>query len=226
MSKKVKIFIGLPTMGELNTYTVVSIMTYFTNSVHRGDMDMMVYPTVGIRPHDRARNTIVEEFLKTDATHLFFIDADTVPPPDALDKLLKADKDIISGLTPIIEHDPNRANDSSGFYKKWNCVGEDDQLLKPNMGIVPIKGAGGSCILIKREVFEGMEYPWYKFATEDDNGKKVEISEDIYFVIMAISKGFKPFADTSVIAKHSKNILWILMIFVLPLSQLFGTIST
>ena len=203
-----KIFIGLPTMGELNTYTVVSILTYFSNSVHRKDMNMMVYPTVGIRPHDRARNTIVEEFLKTDATHLFFIDADTVPPPDALDKLLSADKDIISGLTPIIEHDPMRANDSSGFYKKWNCVGEDDKIVTPNTGIVPIKGAGGSCILIKREVFEKMKYPWYKFLDKDDDGKPCDISEDIYFVIMAISNGFKPYCDTSILCKHSKEILW------------------
>lgn len=203
-----KIFFGLPTMGQLNTSLVVALMHYFTDSVHKGDKNMMMYPTMGIRPHDKARNHIVEEFLKTDATHLFFIDADTVPPPDALDKMLKADKDIISGLTPIIEYDKTRANDSSGFYKKWNCVGEDDQIVKANSGIVPIKGAGASCILIKREVFEKMPFPWYKFLDKDDNGKPCEISEDIYFIIMAISNGFKPYADTSIICNHYKEIPW------------------
>lgn len=207
-NKKPKVFIGLPTMGNMNSLLVVALMQYFTNSVNRNDMDMMFYPTLGIKPVEKARNHIVQEFLKTDATHLFFIDADTIPPLDALDKLLKADKDIISGLTPIIEHDPTRANDSNGFYKKWNCVGEDDQLLKPNMGIVPIKGAGGSCILIKREVFEKQPEPWYKFLDKDDNGKPVEISEDIYFIIMSISRGFKPYADTSIICGHEKPIIW------------------
>lgn len=206
--KQPKVLLGLPTMGTINTYLVIAMMHWFADSVKTGDKSILVYPSINVRPHDKARNHIVEEFLKTDATHLFFIDSDTIPPPDALDKLLKADVDIISGITPIIEHDPMRANDSSGFYKKWNCVGTDDQLVKPNSGIVPIKGAGGSCILIKREVFEKIKAPWYKFVDKDDTGKEVEISEDIYFIINAISHGFNPMCDTSVIAKHEKPILW------------------
>lgn len=203
-----KIFFGLPTMGNIHTLLLIAITTYFADSVKNKDKDIMLFPTMGVRPVEKARNTIVEEFLKTDATHLFFIDNDTIPPLDALDKLLKADKDIISGLTPIVEHDENRLNDSNGFYKKWNCVGVDDKLLKPHTGILPIKGAGGSCLLIKREVFEKMKAPWFKFLYKDDKGKECVISEDIYFIIMAISNGFKPFCDTSIICGHEKPIIW------------------
>jgi len=203
-----KVLIGLPTMGTLHTLLVVALMYWFAESVKNKDKDMMLYPSIKIRPHDKARNHIVEEFLKTDATHLFFIDSDTIPPPDALEKLLKADKDIISGITPIIDHDPMRTNDSNGFYKKWNCVGVSDEIVKPNTGIVPIKGAGGSCILIKREVFEKIPAPWYKFLDKDDNGKEVDISEDIYFIINAINHGFQAYCDTSIICKHEKEILW------------------
>ena len=208
MNKHPKVLLGLPTMGHLHTLLVTVIMYWFADSVKTKNKDILVYPSFKIRGHDKARNHIVEEFLKTDATHLFFIDADTIPPLDALDKLLAHDKDIVSGITPIIEHDPMRANDSNGFYKKWNCVGVDDQHVKPNSGLVRVKGAGGSCILIKREVFEKMDKPYYNFLEEDDTGKKVEISEDIYFIMMAMSKGIDAYCDTSVIAGHEKEIIW------------------
>lgn len=208
MSKIPKVLIGLPTMGSVHTLLLVAIMYWVSEAVKNKDMDILLYPSLNVRPHDRARNHIVEEFMKTEATHLFFIDSDTVPPPDALKKLLQADRDIISGITPIIEHDPKRQNDSSGYYKKYNCVGMDEKHVEPNTGIVPIKGAGGSCILIKKEVFEKLEKPYYKFLDKDDNGKDCLVSEDIYFIIMAISKGITPYCDTSVIAQHDKNVLW------------------
>jgi len=208
MNKHPKIFIGLPTMGSIHTFLLVSLMTWFTQSVNSKDKDILVYPSYRIRGHDKARNHIVDEFLKTDATHLFFIDADTIPPLNALDKLLSHDKDIVSGITPIIQHDPLRANDSNGFYKKWNCVDMNDEHVKPNSGLVRVKGAGGSCILIKRSVFEKLDEPYYKFLEEDETGKKVEISEDIYFIMMAMSKGIEAYCDTSVIAGHEKEIIW------------------
>ena len=37
---------------------------------------------------DTARNNLVELFLKTDAEYLFFLDSDTCPPVDAVDRLL------------------------------------------------------------------------------------------------------------------------------------------
>ncbi len=166
-----------------------------------------VYPTIGVVPVDEARNCLVEEFMNgeaKDCTHIFFIDSDTLPPQDAIYKLLSADKDIVSGLTPIIDfHDKDGT-----FYRKMNCVGMDDKHLRPNTGVVPIKGAGGSCIMVKREVFEKLEKPYFRFIYKDDNGKPTIVSEDIYFIIKAMAAGFQPFADTSVMCRHHKAIIW------------------
>lgn len=206
--KQQKVLIAIPTLGHIHTLTVAIMMKWLTEAFYNKDKGVMFYPTLSVKPVDRARNHIVDIFLTTDCTHLFFIDDDTVPPPDALDKLLAHDKDIVSGITPIIEHDATRENDSNGFYKKWNCVDDKDQHVKPNTGLVPIKGAGSSCILIKREVFEKLQKPCYRFLDKDDTGKPVEVTEDIYFVITSLAKGFKAFADTSVICQHEKSILW------------------
>lgn len=194
-------------MGHIHTLLVVTITKWLAEA-YRGEYNLSIYPTLSVQPVDNARNHIVEEFLKTDCTHLFFVDSDTIPPVSALKRLLVADKDIISALTPIIEHDESRKNDSNGFYRKMNVVGMNDKHVSEYMGLIPVKGAGGSCILIKREVFEKMEAPWYRFQYQDDNGKPIIVGEDILFTAKAIALGFQPWADTSIICKHEKSILW------------------
>ena len=45
-------------------------------------------------------NEIIEAFLESGATHLWFVDADCETPPNALQKLLEMDVDIASGVSP------------------------------------------------------------------------------------------------------------------------------
>ena len=208
MQKQPKILIAIPTMGEVNVITMTVILAWMGQAMQKGDKSLQFYPTVGVSPVDRARNEIVEEFLKSDCTHLLMVDSDTIPPLDALDKLLAHDLDIVTAITPIIEHDVSRKNDSNGFYKKYNAVDMNDQFTQPNVGLIPIRGCGGSCILIKRHVFEKLPEPWFEFRNKDDTGKKTFIGEDVYFIMMAISRGFKPMADTSIICGHKKSIIW------------------
>lgn len=206
--RKPKVLIGLPTMGSVHVMLMVLINSWVAEAAMEGVYDLSVYPTMGVSPVDNARNHIVEEFLKTDCTHLLFIDSDTIPPKNALKKLLAAKKDIVSALTPIIEHDENRVNDSKGFYRKYNVVGFNDKHVNEHIGLVPCKGAGSSCILIAREVFEKLERPWYRFQYQDDNGVPVIVGEDILFTAKALAAQIVPYVDTSIICGHSKSIIW------------------
>lgn len=211
--QKPKILIGLPTMGHVHVLLLTTILKWMAEAIETKAYNLSVYPTMCVQPVDNARNHIVEEFLKTDCTHLLFIDSDTIPPFNAIKKLLLADKEIISGLTPIVEHDESRKNDSNGFYRKLNVVGKNDQFVNEFIGTIEVKGAGGSCILIKREVFEKMEAPWYRFQYKDDNGKSIVIGEDILFTVKAQEIGYKIWADTALICKHEKPILWSIILF-------------
>jgi hypothetical protein len=49
----------------------------------------------------RARNLLAHLFLKTDASHLLFMDADQEFRPNDVALMLKADKDIITGIVPM-----------------------------------------------------------------------------------------------------------------------------
>lgn len=204
LNKRPKICIGLPTMSSVDTLLMTVILTWMAEAYKGGEFDLTIMPTINEQPVDNARNHIVQEFLKSDATHLFFIDSDTIPPLDALKRLIAHDRPIISAVTPIIE-----LNDETGeYYRKWNCVGMDDKHMSPNTGTRQCKGAGSSCILIKREVFEKLEMPYYRFVYTDDAGKSVVVSEDIYFIINCLSKGIETYADTSIICRHKKSAIW------------------
>lgn len=212
---KPKILIGLPTMGSLHTFLAVIILKWAMKYSDNGKYNISIYPTMGVQPVDNARNEIVEEFLKSDCTHLFFIDSDTIPPEDALDKLMALDCDIASGITPIIELDQNRVNDSSGFYKRSNILGMDNELIQPDTGIQDMKAGGGSCLLIKRNVLETLKKPIFRFVYKDChpegvqfNGKKDMMSEDYYFCAKALGAGFKMKCDSSIICRHQKSSLW------------------
>lgn len=197
-----KVLIGMPTMSSVHPLTMMIVLSWMSKAYQIGKFDLSVYPTVNVQPVDNARNQIVKTFLESDCTHLLFLDSDTIPPINAIDRLLTHNKPIISALTPIIE-----LSQTGMPYRKWNCVDENDEHMKPNTGVNKCKGAGGSCILIKREVFEKMKPPYYRFVYNDDSGKDVIVSEDIYFIINALSLGIETYADTSILCQHAKQVI-------------------
>lgn len=194
-----KVFIGIPTMSSVHTFLMSRIVKLFTDQ----KVSLQMYCTINEQPVDNARNKIVDEFLKSDCTHLFFIDSDTIPPEDALYKMLELNKDIVSALTPMIRMSPT----THDYFREWNCVGMDGKHLQPDTGVVPILGAGASCFLIKRKVFD-MPKPYFRNTYADDSGRDVFIGEDIYFMTKAHQNGYKAYADTSIICNHNKSTLW------------------
>jgi hypothetical protein len=141
----------------------------------------------------RARNAMAHQFLKTDCTHLFFIDADIrFHAPDVL-KMIEADKDIICGIYPKKEINwgsVKRAMDSgvANDELKWhtgsfvvNLVGYAGEVTVPVNEPVEIWNGGTGFMLIKREVFEKLAdlVPSYTNDVTDLSGniKNDEIKE-------------------------------------------------
>jgi hypothetical protein len=199
-----KIMLGIPTMGSVHTVLLFLILQWMEEAVKNQEYYLSIMPTINEQPVDNARNHIVEEFIKSDATHLLFIDSDTLPPLNVIKRLLEHNRPIISGITPIIQQDSKTME----YYREWNAVGMDDKHVEPNTGVQQCKGIGASCIMIRKDVFEKMKPPYFRFQYSDDTGKNVVVSEDIYFIINALSLGIPAFVDTSIICKHEKKVLW------------------
>ncbi len=152
-------------------------------------------------PIERARNEMVKMFLAVeDATHLFFVDADTVPPPGAVDKLLFLDTDIATGITPILNHDDITSNVFMTEAGEGFPLSIDEAVKeKP----YEITGIGLACALIKREVLEKLEHPIFS-SLWFQNGKFCE--GDIHFCSKAREAGFKIMVDPSVMCGHVKEV--------------------
>lgn len=192
-----KIFIGVPTMGHMKT-DLASRLLLWTKQF-KG----VAHATCGVTPVDHARNEIVRVFMKSDCTHLFFVDADTIPPVDAIKKLLAMDTDIASGITHIYR-DGGIVNNCFTDYST-NADGSKMTAVVEDTGIVEIERCGGSCMLIKREVFEKIGEKWFQnIWNEAYTGY---ISEDLSFCDKARELGFKLKCDTSLVCVHAKELL-------------------
>jgi hypothetical protein len=116
----------------------------------------------------RGRNLLAANFLKSDATHLLFIDADILFKPEDIFPMIEADKDIICGIYP------KKEINWQSVRKAMNAGVPDDQLkLHTGAFVVNLKdyatettvpinqpveiwNGGTGFMLIKREVMESM----------------------------------------------------------------------
>lgn len=139
-----------------------------------------------------ARNKLVVSVLSSEADYLFFMDSDSIVTPADLDKLVKANKDIISGIyfmrgmpyNPVI------------YESDWKGKGYIF-LKEMKEGIQRIDGCGMGCCLIKRKVFETIRKPWFEF-NRFGNGS----TEDFDFCKKLDREGFRIFAHWGVKIGH------------------------
>ena len=134
---------------------------------------------------ERARNSLAHAFLKTDCTHLLFIDADIRFDAGQVLALFEADKDIICGIYPKKEinwEEVVKATNNGVPIEKlkhhtgsWvvNLVGYEGTVTVPQNEPVEIWAGGTGMMLIKRHVFEKMRevVPSYKNDVVDLSGQ-------------------------------------------------------
>lgn len=112
----------------------------------------------------RARNVLAARFLKSNATHLLFVDADIGFNPDAVMRLLRADKDIACAAyaKKTIDWAAVRTKLLAGATEPVDQMGLDFNLNLPGRecqvvdGFVEVLDAATGFMLIKRRVFERM----------------------------------------------------------------------
>lgn len=156
----------------------------------------------------KARNQIVGSFLDglKDSDHLLFVDSDIQFFPEDVDKLLKADRPIISGLYAGLNFD------GSSFPVGSKRVNDRLEQLTweelPKSGITTIVACGMGFCLIKREVLGTLAGQrkgrrLWPFAELEIDGEAM--GEDITFCTRAEAFGFKTYLDVDVPIGHYKT---------------------
>jgi len=189
-----RVLLAIPTAQDLRA----NVAAYLAAMARRADTAPLVMPG---RPADYARNQICRAFC-ADArfTHLWFIDSDTEPPADALDRLLALDVSIATGCYGILMPSGPRwallARDPQGRYRLLGRLIRDD-------GPFEVDACGAGCLLVRRDVIERLGWPWFRWR-ERRNGS--QLSEDIFFCRRANRLGLRVVADPAVRCGHPKPI--------------------
>ena len=142
------------------------------------------------------REKIRQYFLEHDDYYsLWFVDADVRPPSDALSKLIKADKDVISGVCLSHFNVGGKRRVLPCLYRFTDEKGVCQQLNRQEVsgsGVEEIAVAGFGCVLVKRRVLEKIAIR--RFA---EGG-----GEDAAFFIDSLKAGFKNFVNKGVKCAH------------------------
>ena len=163
---KVKIFIATPMYGGqcmgFYTQSLLNLQNVFQRQGYDSVFSFMFNESL----IPRARNALVNGFLKTDCTHLFFIDADIKFNAAEVPLMVEADKDIICGIYPKKEinwHSVHEAMKSGVPQEEWKYhTGSFVVNLANYTGSVTVRAdepveiwnGGTGFMLIKREVFD------------------------------------------------------------------------
>jgi hypothetical protein len=148
-------------------------------------------------PYDHARNTGCQKLLEIDWEYVFFLDDDTIPPPDAITRLMAHKVPIVSGVyyrrSPPIT--PVMLREDAGS-RTWIT-----QFKVPDLMEVDYVGAG--CLLIHRDVLTTLPPPWFDWRVDRyDLPPPQRMSEDFRFCQYARENGYKILVDTSVQCRH------------------------
>ena len=190
---KKRILIGIPTARNIEPDTFKSIYDLVVPEGYETTFQFFYGYNI-----DQVRN-LIADWVVNGFDYLFSVDSDIAFPPDTLSKLLSHDKDLVSGLyiqrkpgqhiLEIYEHTTNGGVTNMPYGK-----------LK-DRSLVEIAGCGFGCVLVKAEVMRAIGYPQFKYHSAINHANTV--SEDVDFCTKARDKGFKMWADPSVLCRHT-----------------------
>ncbi len=193
--KRNHIVIGIPTLGTVSMRWAIAYGSICT------PMNTVVARIVkeGL-PVDQARNDIVVKTLALsgEPTHLMWIDDDVIVHPHCLLQLLKAAKDIVSGIYF------SKSEHSEPLAFRPPSQGILDYI--PGSGLHEVWGHGMGLTLVRTDIYRVMldkvdlgkdergNPRWY-YTSGDEPGEGLRCTEDMWFCAKAHDAGFQCWVD-------------------------------
>ena len=150
----------------------------------------------------KARNLLIQQAIDNNCTHIFLLDDDMVPAPDTLIKLLKHDKDIVSGLY-LLRSFPHRPALFDKAYENGKC--KHASITNEVAKLTKVVNCGLGCVLIKTKIFKKLEKPYVRLG-------EIELDEwcdDVGFFNRCRSAGFDIWCDFDCPVGHMTSItIW------------------
>ena len=199
------LFIGIPAYdGKLNIKTAFALAQLMPKAMSLG-VSVILSDLSNCSIITMARNALVHEFLKTDATELLFIDADVIATADDMLRLMAQSKDITTGAYP------RRAKDQNFFADLYFDANGD---LEFDGSLMRVERAPTGFMLIQRHVIEQMVFAHPEWTYEKSPTEKMSavfdfaivdgkyVGEDYLFCDRATQMGFKVYIDVDISLPH------------------------
>lgn len=181
-----KLCIAIPTTGTVKTKTLMSLVPALKNASFE-----YVLATHESSILHYSRELLVKTGISYGCSHILFVDSDISFGTDAIERLLKHDKDIMG-----VPYNVKQAEKVSTLKKD---IG-DGEIWEEHGDLVKCAAVGAGLLLIKASVFENLPHPW--FFWETDNEGNTTLGEDSWFCRLARRYGFEIWADLMAEVKH------------------------
>jgi len=197
---KIGVLIALACSGRLIPPELVIAMTMQMAPIA---MNQTFCCVKGLKVED-AREKLAQIAIEQKAKYLFFVDDDTIPPPQALRKLIyqlqiHPDAKVCGGIYVSKQVPPEPIigrGQSDGVFWNWKA-GE----------VFEVDWMGAGCMLIDVDVFKHLTppyFPWQYLAPPETDkiSNRGQVGEDISFCWKVREAGFKILAHGGVLCDH------------------------
>lgn len=205
-----KVFIALPCYDhKVGVKLALSIAAFTRMTVDYG-VNIHYGYVAGCSMVTKARNILVDEFLKTDCTHLMFIDADIGFEPISIFRLLAWAGDPKKGIVAGV---PTSRNPPIDYLVTLDMEGNQATFNKD--GLVKARRITTAFMMIRRDVFEKLKdmhpeweyddvklekhfYSYFDFKSTPGG----YLGEDFLFCDRVREAGFEIWADPAIKLEH------------------------
>jgi len=183
--RKNKLFIATPMYGGNNHGMYMKACLDLQNMCNQYGIESRFSFLFNESLITRARNYLVDEFLRSDCTHLLFIDSDIHYNPQDVIALMALDKDVIGGPYPKksinwrnVWNAAKRAMDTNPVLNPGDLEGVvGDYVFNPVPGTKSFKVSeplqvmeiGTGFMMVKRHVFDKFREAYPKFRYKPDH---------------------------------------------------------
>ena len=191
-----KILLGMPTIGKVPTKTVICLLRLLHDFNKDGDV---IWPMIaeGSLVYT-SRDTIAQFAVEHDFDYVLYIDSDMIFDSPDLERLLKHQVGICSGLYVKRAGTPDNVAYKKIITRRYFPFRKPDLIVdERKTGFSDIAACGFGFMLVKVSVLKTM-FKYYKSLFEPFKG----VGEDVAFSIRARRIGYKTFIDRDVKLGH------------------------
>ena len=149
---------------------------------------------------------------RIDYDYILWIDSDSIYQPHQMKRLMKHDKDIVSGWYMSDAHQQSSVGvdwDLTHYQKYGRFKVMTKRELKASTGLIDAAWTGFGFLLMKQGVIESLGYPWFDYIKpEMGPGVHDMASEDVSISIKLINNGYDIWVDPAERVHHLKYTLY------------------